>query len=47
MSPEFWIWVVGNLVLPAIPVACVYFAQRTAGDTPTVQSVLEDDVLFF
>ena len=47
MGPEFWIWAVGNLVMPAIPVACVLFAQLTAGKSPTVESVLEDGVLFF
>ncbi|WP_293374457.1 hypothetical protein [Phenylobacterium sp. SCN 70-31] len=47
MSPEFWIWMVGNLIMPAIPVACVYFAQRTVGQAPTPESVLKDGVLFF
>lgn len=37
----------GNLLMPAIPVACVYLAQRIAGQKPDVASVLKDGVLFF
>lgn len=33
--------------MPAIPVISVYFAQLIAGSKPTVESELEDGILFF
>lgn len=47
MRSELLIWIVGNLVMPAIPVISVYFAQLIADARPTVESVLEDGILFF
>ena len=47
MSSDFLIWIVGNLVMPAIPVVSVYFAQMIAGQAPSVESVLDDGILFF
>ena len=47
MKPELLIWIMGNLLMPAIPVACVYLAQRIAGQEPGVASVLKDGVLSF
>ncbi len=47
MNTELLIWIVGNLVMPAIPVISVYLAQLVAGSKPTVETVLADGVLFF
>jgi hypothetical protein len=47
VNPNFLIWFVGNLVLPAVPVASVWIAQAVAKKAPNAQSVLKDGVLFF
>jgi hypothetical protein len=47
MTAEFGIWLVGNLVLPIIPIGCSIFAQLVAGKRATVAAVLGDGVLFF
>lgn len=47
MNSNFLIWLVGNLVLPLVPVVSVWIAQSIAQRKPTVQTVLRDGVLFF
>lgn len=47
MNPELWVWIVGNVLMPTIPVGSVYFAQLIAGERPSVESVLREGVLFF
>lgn len=47
VNPNFLIWFVGNLILPAVPVASVWIAQSVAKKKPNVESVLKDGVLFF
>jgi hypothetical protein len=47
MTSELWIWIVGNILMPVIPVASVFFAQLVAGKQPSIESVLRDGVLFF
>jgi len=47
MTAEFSIWLLGNIVLPIIPIGCVIFALLVAGHRVTVPAVLGDGVLFF
>ena len=47
MSPELWIWIAGNLVIPTIPIAAAYFARLIGDGAPTLESVLGDGVLYF
>lgn len=47
MTPELWVWIAGNILVPAIPVVSIFFAQIVAGQKPTVETVLRDGVLFF
>lgn len=47
MTAELWVWIAGNILVPAIPVISIVFAQIVAGKSPTVVSVLRDGVLFF